>query len=99
MAGFPPTHSATPDRRLPPLTAHHWRRPGNALGAPVGQFAGYALISYRRIEEMTSPGTRALVLGEVIAYELGHLLLGHPPSLRLSSTWHSCSRAPVIKQE
>jgi len=69
-------------RILPRSQAEGLKQPASALGFAIlndsGDLAHYANVFYHRVEELSGRWTssRPVVLGHVMAHEMGHLLLG-----------------------
>ncbi len=83
-------------RILPRSKAEGLKQPPSALGFAVlndsGQLAHYASAFYHRVEELGGKWTcsRPVVLGHIMAHEIGHLLLGlrsHSRAGLMSASW------------
>jgi len=83
-------------RILPRSKAEALKQPPSALGFAMlsnsGELAHYASVFYHRVEELSGIWTssRPVVLGHVIAHEMGHLLLGqggHSRTGLMTANW------------
>jgi len=83
-------------RILPRSKAEALKQPPSALGFAMlsnsGELAHYASVFYHRVEELSGIWTssRPVVLGHVIAHEMGHLLLGqggHSRAGLMTANW------------